>query len=171
MAANNQDVLSAVTGKDTRTLLRVVILLLIAGAAISSRLFSVIRFESIIHEFDPWFNFRATKYLVANGFYKFWDWFDDRTWYPLGRVTGGTLYPGLMVTSGVIYHALRYLTVPVDIRNICVLLAPAFSGLTAYASYLLTNEMTTSPSAGLLAAIFMGIAPRLHLAIRCWQLR
>ena len=80
---------------------------------------------------DPWFNFRATKYLVANGFYQFWDWFDDRTWHPLGRVTGGTLYPGLMVTSGVIYHILRFLTVPVDIRNICVLLAPAFSGLTA----------------------------------------
>ena len=64
-----------------------------------------------------------------------------------------------MVTSGVIYHILRALAVPVDIRNICVLLAPAFSGLTAYASYLLTNEMTTSPSAGLLAAIFMGITP------------
>lgn len=64
-----------------------------------------------------------------------------------------------MVTSGVIYHLLRFLTVPVDIRNICVLLAPAFSGLTAYASYLLTNEMTTSSSAGLLSAVFMGIAP------------
>src|SRR3954447_9528026 len=74
---------------------------------------------------DPWFNFRATKYLVANGFYNFWDWFDDRTWHPLGRVTGGTLYPGLMVTSGAIYHALRALNIPVDIRNICVLLAPA----------------------------------------------
>jgi len=134
-------------------------LALIAGAAIASRLFSVIRFESIIHEFDPWFNFRATKYLVANGFTSFWDWFDDRTWHPLGRVTGGTLYPGLMVTSGAIYHLLRFLTVPVDIRNICVLLAPAFSGLTAIATYLLTNEMTTSPSAGLLAAVFMGIAP------------
>jgi hypothetical protein len=24
-----------------------------------SRLFSVIRFESIIHEFDPWFNYRS----------------------------------------------------------------------------------------------------------------
>lgn len=108
---------------------------------------------------DPWFNFRATKYLVANGFYNFWDWFDDRTWHPLGRVTGGTLYPGLMVTSGAIYHALRTLTIPVDIRNICVLLAPAFSGLTAVATYLLTNEMTPSPSAGLLAALFMGIAP------------
>ncbi|KAF3060989.1 Dolichyl-diphosphooligosaccharide-protein glycosyltransferase subunit stt3 [Daldinia childiae] len=145
--------------QNTKTLLRVIILCFIAGAAVASRLFSVIRFESIIHEFDPWFNFRATKYLVANGFYDFWDWFDDRTWHPLGRVTGGTLYPGLMVTSGVIYHLLRALAVPVDIRNICVLLAPAFSGLTAFASYLLTNEMTTSPSAGLLAAAFMGIAP------------
>ena len=27
---------------------------------------------------DPWFNFRATKYLVQHGFYSFWDWFDDR---------------------------------------------------------------------------------------------
>ncbi|KAI0453686.1 glycosyltransferase family 66 protein, partial [Xylaria acuta] len=145
--------------QSTKTLLKVIILGIIAAAAVASRLFSVIRFESIIHEFDPWFNFRATKYLVANGFYQFWDWFDDRTWHPLGRVTGGTLYPGLMVTSGAIYHLLRFLTVPVDIRNICVLLAPAFSGLTAYAAYLLTNEMTTSSSAGLLAAAFMGITP------------
>jgi dolichyl-diphosphooligosaccharide---protein glycosyltransferase len=77
----------------------------------------------------------------------------------LGRVTGGTLYPGLMVTSGVIYHVLRLLSLPVDIRNICVLLAPAFSGLTALAMYLLTSEMSSSPSAGLLAAAFMGITP------------
>jgi dolichyl-diphosphooligosaccharide--protein glycosyltransferase len=64
-----------------------------------------------------------------------------------------------MVTSGAIYHLLRFLTLPVDIRNICVLLAPGFSGLTALATYLLTSEMVTSPSAGLLAAAFMGITP------------
>src|SRR5277367_1343000 len=81
------------------------------------------------------------------------------TWHPLGRVTGGTLYPGLMVTSGVIYHILRLLGLPVDIRNICVFLAPGFSGLTALAMYLLTSEMSSSPSAGLLAAAFMGITP------------
>lgn len=81
------------------------------------------------------------------------------TWHPLGRVTGGTLYPGLMVTSGVIYKILNLLSFPVDIRNICVLLAPGFSGLTALAMYLLTAEMSASPSAGLLAAIFMGISP------------
>ncbi|KAJ6120304.1 hypothetical protein N7523_004584 [Penicillium sp. IBT 18751x] len=160
MAESSLDVLlKGSSGRNTRGLLRIIILLTIAAAAVASRLFSVIRFESIIHEFDPWFNFRATKYLVENGFYSFWDWFDDRTWHPLGRVTGGTLYPGLMVTSGVIYHILRFLTIPVDIRNICVLLAPGFSGLTALAMYLLTCEMSSSPSAGLLAAAFMGITP------------
>ncbi|CAF9904111.1 MAG: oligosaccharyl transferase stt3 subunit [Alectoria fallacina] len=112
------------TGRNTRGLLRLIILCTIAAAAVASRLFSVIR-----------------------------------TWHPLGRVTGGTLYPGLMVTSGIIYHVLRLLSMPVDIRNICVLLAPGFSGLTAFASYLITSEMTTSPSAGLLAAVFMGITP------------
>ena len=30
----------------------------------ASRLFAVIRFESIIHEFDPWFNYRSTAYMV-----------------------------------------------------------------------------------------------------------
>ena len=40
-----------------------------------------------------------------------------------------------------------------------MLLAPGFSGLTALAMYLLTSEMSSSPSAGLLAAAFMGITP------------
>ncbi|ODV91610.1 glycosyltransferase family 66 protein [Tortispora caseinolytica NRRL Y-17796] len=137
---------------------RAVILLVVGMTAIAARLFSVVRFESIIHEFDPWFNFRATKYLVANGYYKFLNWFDDRTWYPLGRVTGGTLYPGLMVTSGLLHTIFRWLSFPVDIRNICVMLAPGFSALTAIATYLLASEMKNS-TAGLYAAAFMGIAP------------
>ncbi|CDO95362.1 unnamed protein product [Kluyveromyces dobzhanskii CBS 2104] len=141
-----------------QTILKALIFVAIFGVAISTRLFSVIRFESIIHEFDPWFNFRATKYLVSHSFYEFLNWFDDRTWYPLGRVTGGTLYPGLMTTSGAIWHILRKIGLPIDIRNICVLLAPAFSGFTAWATYEFTKELKDS-SAGLLAAAFMAIAP------------
>jgi dolichyl-diphosphooligosaccharide--protein glycosyltransferase len=37
-----------------QALLKTVILGLIAGAAFSSRLFSIVRYESVIHEFDPW---------------------------------------------------------------------------------------------------------------------
>ena len=40
------------------------------------------------------FNFRATKYLVEHGLTEFNNWFDSESWYPLGRVVGGTIYPG-----------------------------------------------------------------------------
>lgn len=40
---------------------------------------------------------QAAPMLVAlssqEGFYNLWNWFDDKTWYPLGRVIGGTVYP------------------------------------------------------------------------------
>jgi hypothetical protein len=61
----------------------------------------VVRYESVIHEFDPYFNFRTTKYLAHEGFLEFLNWFDDRGWYPLGRTIGGTIYPGLMLTAAV----------------------------------------------------------------------
>jgi asparagine N-glycosylation enzyme membrane subunit Stt3 len=78
--------------------IRITILLLICSVATLVRVFSVIRYESIIHEFDPWFNFRATKFLVNNDFREFWNFFDSESWYPLGRNVGATVYPGLMVT-------------------------------------------------------------------------
>ncbi|KAJ1671815.1 oligosaccharyl transferase stt3 subunit, partial [Coemansia sp. RSA 25] len=146
------------TTADQASLLRIAILGLISVVAIGSRLYSVIRFESVIHEFDPWFNYRTTRYLVDHGFDKFWNWFDETAWYPLGRVVGGTLYPGIMVTSATIYNALHLLNIPVDIRNVCVFLAPAFSALTAIATYHLGKEVKNA-TAGLLAAAFMGVAP------------
>lgn len=126
--------------------------------AFFSRLFAVVRFESIIHEFDPWFNYRATHHLVNNGFYNFLNWFDERAWYPLGRIVGGTVYPGLMVTAGGIHWLLNLLHFTVHIRDVCVFLAPLFSGLTAISTYFLTKELWND-RAGLFAACFIAIAP------------
>lgn len=72
------------------------------------------------------FNYRATAYMVERGFYQFLNWFDERAWYPLGRIVGGTVYPGLMITSGGIHWLLHALNIPVHIRDICVFLAPIF---------------------------------------------
>ncbi|RUS22854.1 STT3 subunit of Oligosaccharyl transferase [Endogone sp. FLAS-F59071] len=142
--------MSALSTKNQKALLRVIVLGLIAAVAFASRLFSIVRYER--------FNYRTTQHLVKNGFYEFWNWFDERSWYPLGRVVGGTVYPGLMITSAIIHNVLHFFNFPIDIRNVCVLLAPMFSGATAFATYLLTAEMKDS-SAGLLAAAFIGIAP------------
>ena len=95
---------------------------MIAAISFISRTFSVIKFESVIHEFDPWFNFRSTRFMDENGVYGFHNWFDSESWHPLGRVVGGTVYPGLMFTSCFIKWFIDWLSFPIDIRNICVFL-------------------------------------------------
>jgi len=140
------------------SLLKLIILSMAAVLAFSIRLFSVLRYESMIHEFDPYFNYRTTKYLAEKGFYDFHNWFDDRAWYPLGRIIGGTIYPGLMVTSAAIYHFLQALNLTIDVRNVCVFLAPLFSSFTTVVTYLLTRELH-STGAGLVAASMIAIVP------------
>ena len=29
--------------------------------------------------------------MVKHGYYDFLNWFDERAWYPLGRIVGGTV--------------------------------------------------------------------------------
>ncbi|BES96000.1 Oligosaccharyl transferase STT3 subunit [Nesidiocoris tenuis] len=140
------------------TLLKLSVLSIAAILSFATRLFSVLRFESVIHEFDPYFNYRTTRFLAEEGFYKFHNWFDDRAWYPLGRIIGGTIYPGLMVTSAVLYHIMQFINITIDIRNVCVFLAPFFSSLTTIITYLLTKELKDS-SSGLVAAAMISIVP------------
>lgn len=123
------------------------------------RVFSVIRYESIIHEFDPWFNYRTTQYITREGLYGLWNWFDSESWYPLGRSVGGTVYPGLMTTSYAIYCGLHKLAIPIDIRHVCVFLAPVFAAFTAIVTYLMTKEVTKRSEPGLFAALFVAIVP------------
>lgn len=53
----------------------------------------------------------------------------------------GTIYPGLMVTSAAIYHVLNWLNITIDVRNVCVFLAPLFSSLTTLVTYHLAKEL------------------------------
>ncbi|CAH1247931.1 STT3A [Branchiostoma lanceolatum] len=140
------------------TLLKLFVLSIAAVLSFSTRLFSVLRFESVIHEFDPYFNYRTTRFLTEEGFYSFHNWFDDRAWYPLGRIIGGTIYPGLMVTSATLYHVLHFFNITIDIRNVCVFLAPLFSSLTTLVTYHLTKELK-DVSSGLVAAAMIAAVP------------
>ncbi|KAL2479853.1 Dolichyl-diphosphooligosaccharide--protein glycosyltransferase subunit STT3A [Abeliophyllum distichum] len=138
--------------------LSVFILLLIGILAFSIRLFSVIKYESVIHEFDPYFNYRVTQFLTKNGIYDFWNWFDDRTWYPLGRVIGGTVYPGLTLTAGTLWRILNSLNIPLSVETVCVFTAPIFSAFASWAAYLLTKEVK-GVGAGLTAAALLAMVP------------
>lgn len=85
----------------------------------------------LIHEFDPWFNYHATRYLFTHGAKKFFTWFDHTAWYPIGRPVGTTIYPGMQFTSVAIWHLLnRYLGIKMSLNDICVFV-PAWFGAIA----------------------------------------
>ena len=64
-----------------------------------------------------------------------------------------------MSTSYLIYKICHLLSLPVEIRNVCVFLAPVFAALTAISTYYLTRIVTKRSEAGLYAALFMAIVP------------
>eukprot|EP00760_Papus_ankaliazontas_P000789 PhM_4_TR10228/c3_g1_i1/m.37149/K07151/STT3; dolichyl-diphosphooligosaccharide--protein glycosyltransferase len=71
------------------------------------RTHAITKYGMVIHEFDPWFNFRATEYLSEHGWDAFFHWFDYMSWYPLGRPVGTTIYPGMQITAVAIHRALE----------------------------------------------------------------
>lgn len=155
--------LSTVTRYLTKTksqelLIRCGTLVLIYLLAFFIRLYSVLRYESVIHEFDPYFNYRSTIKLVQEGFYEFWNWFDAESWHPLGRVVGGTVYPGLMVTAAALYKLGVALTACIKLRDICVFTAPVFAGNTAMVAYLFGKQLKDTET-GLVAAALMAVVP------------
>jgi dolichyl-diphosphooligosaccharide--protein glycosyltransferase len=54
-------------------------------------------------EFDPFFNFRATEYIVENGFSEYFTWNDDKSWYPLGRNVSSNSQVMLHTTAAITY--------------------------------------------------------------------
>uniref|UniRef100_A0A8C9GG61 dolichyl-diphosphooligosaccharide--protein glycotransferase n=1 Tax=Piliocolobus tephrosceles TaxID=591936 RepID=A0A8C9GG61_9PRIM len=157
--------------KDTNKIkhkMEISILLLIGILSFINRLFSVLKTEPIIHEYDPYFNYKLTNILCKKGFYHFWNYFDDRSWFPYGRETGQTLYPGLMLTSCFIYKLYHMFGLLIDIKIICIYIGPFFSFFTCILTYLLTKRINNttvtgslSSSSALLASLFISTSPSL----------
>lgn len=105
----------------------VYVVALILNSAYRIRLRAIEDFGPVIHEFDPYFNFRATEYLEEHGAAKFFSWFDYKVWYPLGRPVGTTIYPGMQFTAVAIY---RYLLPGWSLNDVCCYV-PAWFGVIA----------------------------------------
>ena len=43
-----------------------------------------------LNEFDPFFNYRATQYILDNGINEYFEWNDSLSWYPDGRNVSGS---------------------------------------------------------------------------------
>jgi len=56
-----------------------------------------------LHEFDPFFNYRATQYVLDNGFDAYFEWNDALSWYPYGRDVSNTSQVILHFTTAIAY--------------------------------------------------------------------
>ncbi|KAH7815452.1 putative dolichyl-diphosphooligosaccharide--protein glycosyltransferase subunit STT3B [Monocercomonoides exilis] len=138
--------------------IEVLVLIVASILAFLPRLLSVLRYEAVIHEFDPYFNYRSSQYLVDEGIYKFHNWFDERAWYPLGRIVGGTVYPGLMWSAALVYKFMEWIGFPVDVRISCILVSPIWASMTVLVTYALTKAVWNRHAA-LIAAMLVSIVP------------
>ena len=140
---------------------RVAVLAIAAYFAYDIRLFAVREYGRIIHEFDPWFNFRATQYLADNGWKRFSTWFDYMSWYPLGRPVGTTIYPGMQVTAVSIFNTLKALgsNYAMSLNDVCVFFPAWFGAVATVLVAFLTAECSGSANSAVIAALVMSIVP------------
>jgi dolichyl-diphosphooligosaccharide--protein glycosyltransferase len=57
-----------------------------------------------LNEFDPFFNFRATQYLLENGLSEYFNWHDSMSWHPNGRDVSATSQTMLHITAALTYQ-------------------------------------------------------------------
>ena len=57
-----------------------------------------------LNEFDPFFNYRATEYIVENGLSEYFEWHDEKSWYPNGRDISHTSQFMLHSTAAITYQ-------------------------------------------------------------------
>src|SRR5574338_1672290 len=88
----------------TRHLLVIAVLALAFSSAMIMRFYPV-KYGFVLNEFDPYFDYRATQYILDNGLDAYWHWHDDMSWYPDGRDVPATSQSVLHITAAYLYMA------------------------------------------------------------------
>ena len=135
-------------------------LLVIAVLAISFSTAFIIRSYPIkygyfLNEFDPYFDYRATKYIVDNGLQAYLNWHDTMSWYPEGRDVPATSQTGLHIVAAFLYQIFGAGSSLLDF----VIIFPVVMGsLTTIAIFALVRTLKGT-SAGLFASLFFAFTP------------
>lgn len=107
-----------------------------------------------LNEFDPFYNFRATEYLVENGLAEYFSWHDDMSWHPEGRNISATSQVMQHVTAAATYHAFGGGS---SLYDFTIVFPAVFGSLTAVIIFALVRVLGGT-AAGLFAALFYSVS-------------
>ena len=116
-----------------------------------------------LNEFDPFFNFRATEYIIENGLSEYFEWKDEKSWYP-NETTASYLVEGrdVSATSQVMLHITAAITYQIFGSNLSVydftILFPAIIGSLTVVVIFALVRLFAGTTAGLFASLLFAVS-------------
>jgi dolichyl-diphosphooligosaccharide--protein glycosyltransferase len=135
-------------------------LLIIGILVIGFSLSFVLRMQPIeygfeLNEFDPFFNYRATEFIVENGLPAYFEWNDDLSWHPHGRDISSTSQVMLHASTSMFYQIFGMGS---NLYDFTIMFPVVVSSLTAIIIFALVRTIGGT-TAGLFASLFFAISP------------
>jgi len=107
-----------------------------------------------LNEFDPFFNYRATQYIVDNGIDAYFQWNDELSWYPHGRDVSSNSQIMLHLTAATTYEIFGG---GENLYDFTILFPVIIGSLTTIVVFALVRVIGGT-TAGLFAALFFSIS-------------
>lgn len=108
-----------------------------------------------LNEFDPYFDFRATQFIIDNGIAEYFNWHDTMSWYPEGRDIAATSQTGLHMTAASLYNAFGF---GAPLYDFVIWFPVVFGSFTAIVMFALVRVIGGT-TAGLFASLFLAVSP------------
>lgn len=110
----------------------------------------------LLTEFDPYFHYDVTNYIVTNGYQSWFTWHTQRSWYPFGRDIWLTSFPGLPFSAAALHIVLRALGLQVSVLDTCIVFPVIMGTLTCVLVYFLGKDIGGRET-GLFSALFLAL--------------
>jgi len=113
------------------------------------------RWGTYLSEFDPYFQYNVSKYIVENGFFAWSSWHDYMRWWPYGHAVDKS-FPGLPFTAASLYIVSHALGLPITLLELCVVFPAIMAVLTCLVMYFLGKDFG-GKEVGLFSALFLAL--------------
>jgi len=107
-----------------------------------------------LNEFDPFFNYRATQYIIENGIDAYFQWNDELSWYPHGRDVPQSSQIMLHLTAATTYWIFGS---GGSLYDFTILFPVVFGSLSTIVIFALVRVIGGT-TAGLFAALFFSVS-------------
>ncbi|MBA3751111.1 MAG: hypothetical protein H0X03_09530, partial [Nitrosopumilus sp.] len=142
-------------GIKTKYLLIIAIICLSFSVAFILRAYPI-KYGFYLNEFDPFFDYRATNYIVENGIDAYFKWHDYMSWYPEGRQIPETSQSGLHITAAVLYQIFG---MDLSLMDFTIWFPVIIGSASTVLMFLLVRAITGKSVPGLIASIFFAVSP------------